>query len=139
MEGAVGDNHPYGEEKSRADRVGRSFSVTPLRCRQGPSRPQSVGLQRSSTSLMYYAPTLKSCFMSVTSNKSQHPLGFGRPATYRIVLQGILSAEWSDRLAGLSIATTNPETGPTRNILEERIHDQAELERWCSQQGFCRQ
>ena len=65
--------------------------------------------------------------MSITSNKSQHAFGFGNPATYRIVFQGVLSAEWSDRLAGLSIATTDSEIGPPQTTLEGRIHDQAEL------------
>ncbi len=65
--------------------------------------------------------------MSITSNKSQHAFGFGRPATYRIVIQGVLSAEWSDRLAGLSIATTDPEIGPPQTALKGWIHDQAEL------------
>ena len=71
--------------------------------------------------------TLNSRLMSITSNKSQHAFGFGSPATYRIVIQGVLSAEWSGRLAGLLIATTDPEIGPPQTTLEGRIHDQAEL------------
>jgi hypothetical protein len=54
------------------------------------------------------------------------PLRFGDPATYRIVIQGTLTSEWSDRLAGLAVTATNPETGP-RTVLTGRIRDQAEL------------
>ncbi len=32
---------------------------------------------------------------------------FGGPATYRIVVQGDLSADWSDRLGGLAITATS--------------------------------
>lgn len=67
------------------------------------------------------------CVMFVTSDKSQDAFGFGRPATYRVVFQGVLGPEWSDRLAGMSISTADPDTGPPQTTLEGRIHDQAEL------------
>ena len=53
---------------------------------------------------------------------------FGGPGTYRIVVQGALSEEWSDRLAGLSI-TVVPRAGSTpRSHLTGGIRDQAELQ-----------
>ena len=65
--------------------------------------------------------------MDIASTRGNPDIGFGDPATYRIVIRGLLSKDWSDRLAGLAITTTHPETGPPRTILEGRIHDQAEL------------
>ena len=65
--------------------------------------------------------------MSITSDKSQCAFGFADPVSYRIVIQGLVGKDWSDRLAGLAITTTHPETGPPRTTLEGRIHDQAEL------------
>lgn len=52
---------------------------------------------------------------------------FGGPGTYRIVVQGALSEEWSARLAGLAIAITNPGEAAPRSSLVGRIRDQAEL------------
>jgi hypothetical protein len=54
-------------------------------------------------------------------------LRFSDSATYRIVIEGTLSSDWSDRLAGLAVTTTRPESRPPRTILEGRIHDQTEL------------
>jgi len=52
---------------------------------------------------------------------------FGGPATYRIVVQGDLSADWSDRLAGMAVTTTErPNLHPHTTLLG-RIRDQAEL------------
>jgi hypothetical protein len=51
---------------------------------------------------------------------------FGGPASYLIVVQGILSPEWSERLAGLVVTTTQEGAAPQTN-LRGRIRDQAEL------------
>jgi len=52
---------------------------------------------------------------------------FGGPATYRIVIQGKLDAGWSDRLAGMRIASTTGKEGNTQSTLVGPIRDQAEL------------
>jgi hypothetical protein len=54
-------------------------------------------------------------------------LRIGDPATYRIVIEGTLTSDWSDRLAGLSVTATSRGSGPPRTTLEGRIHDQAQL------------
>jgi hypothetical protein len=51
----------------------------------------------------------------------------GGPATHRIVVQGTLGMDRSDRLAGLAISTTiHPGEAP-RTTLEGRIRAQAQL------------
>ncbi len=52
---------------------------------------------------------------------------FGGPATYRIVVQGALSEDWSDRLAGMAIATTGRADAAPHTTLTGAIRDQAEL------------
>ncbi len=52
---------------------------------------------------------------------------FGGPASYRIVIQGVLGEEWSDRLAGLAITTLEREDGEPHTTLTGPIRDQAEL------------
>ena len=52
---------------------------------------------------------------------------FGGPATYRIVVQGSLSEDWSDRLAGMDITTTSRGDNPPHTTLTGPIRDQAEL------------
>ena len=52
---------------------------------------------------------------------------FGGPGTYRIVVQGALSEEWSDRLAGLSITVVTRAGSSPRSHLTGPIRDQAEL------------
>ncbi len=54
-------------------------------------------------------------------------IDFGGPATYRIVVQGTLGMDWSDRLAGLAISTTVRPGEAPRTTLEGRIRDQAQL------------
>ncbi len=54
-------------------------------------------------------------------------IDFMRPATYRIVVQGVLSERWRDRLAGLAITTTHRPGEVARTTLVGRIRDQAEL------------
>jgi hypothetical protein len=52
---------------------------------------------------------------------------FGGPATYRIVVQGVLDESWSDRLAGLAISVTTPNGAMPHTTLFGLIRDQAEL------------
>lgn len=51
----------------------------------------------------------------------------GGPAAYRIVVQGALGPEWSDRLAGLSISCVERGEAAPHTTLVGRIRDQAEL------------
>jgi hypothetical protein len=52
---------------------------------------------------------------------------FGGPATYRIIVQGTLSAEWSDRFAGMTITSHHTEGGQARSNLTGTVQDHAEL------------
>jgi hypothetical protein len=54
-------------------------------------------------------------------------IDFEGPATYRIVVQGVLSEHWRDRLAGLAVTTTRGPNEAPRTTLVGRIQDQAEL------------
>jgi hypothetical protein len=62
----------------------------------------------------------------IRSNSSSD-VEFGGPAAYRIVVQGALSPDWSDRLAGLKITTTRGSGGTPQTTLVGPIRDQAEL------------
>ena len=52
---------------------------------------------------------------------------FAGPALYRIVVQGALNAEWSDRLAGLEITPIHRGEAAPHTSLVGPIRDQAEL------------
>ena len=52
---------------------------------------------------------------------------FGGASTYRIVVQGALKENWSDRLAGMVITISNTASGSERSTLVGSIRDQAEL------------
>jgi hypothetical protein len=52
---------------------------------------------------------------------------FGGPAIYRIVVQGFLRSDWSDRLAGMAITTVRPTGGSPKTTLAGKLRDQAEL------------
>ena len=52
---------------------------------------------------------------------------FGGPATYRIVVKGALDDDWSNRLAGLAITSTQREGGSPHTALIGPLRDQAEL------------
>jgi hypothetical protein len=54
-------------------------------------------------------------------------IDFGGPATYRIVVKGELGPEWSDRLGGLAMTTTERTGESPHTVLVGRIRDQAEL------------
>jgi hypothetical protein len=63
----------------------------------------------------------------LTTPKHFPEIDFDGPAVYRIVVQGALSPDWSDRLAGLTITTARPEGRSPQTILLGQIRDQAEL------------
>jgi hypothetical protein len=63
----------------------------------------------------------------MSSQDLHSSIDFAGPATYRIVVQGVLSEHWSDRVAGLAIATTCAPGQVPRTTLVGRIRDQAEL------------
>ena len=48
------------------------------------------------------------------------------PATYQIRVQGHLDESWSDRLAGMTISTTQVDDAPV-SVLTNRLRDQAAL------------
>lgn len=50
-----------------------------------------------------------------------------RPATYRIQVAGYLNKNWSDRLGGLTINSTNPEEKQSITTISGCILDQAAL------------
>ncbi len=52
---------------------------------------------------------------------------FGGPATYRIVVRGALSTDWSDRLAGMVITDTTGNVAAPTTVLEGLIRDPSEL------------
>ena len=53
---------------------------------------------------------------------------YGGPAVYRIVVQGRLDEAWSDRLAGMSILTTQGQGQMERTTLQGRVLDQPQLQ-----------
>ena len=61
--------------------------------------------------------------------KSLEPgdIEFGGPARYRIVVQGVLGKDWSLRLAGMELTTTDRGDKASRTTLVGPIRDQAEL------------
>jgi hypothetical protein len=63
----------------------------------------------------------------MSAQEPRSSLDFAGPATYRIVVQGVLGEHWRDRLAGLAISTTYPTGHAPRTTLVGRIRDQAEL------------
>ena len=54
-------------------------------------------------------------------------IDFGGTATYRIVVKGELGPEWSGRLAGLAITTTEQTGESPHTVLVGVLRDQAEL------------
>lgn len=54
-------------------------------------------------------------------------LEFGGPASYRIVVQGILSPDWFDRLGGLAITTDRRPGRAPQTTLRGHLRDQAAL------------
>jgi len=63
----------------------------------------------------------------VKTPKDLAAFDFGGPATYRIVVQGVVSEDWRRRLGGLEVTTTRPGSDEARTILQGRLRDQAAL------------
>ena len=63
----------------------------------------------------------------MSTPRQEHDIEFGGPATYRIVVQGVVNQEWADRLAGLKISAVNRGDQSAHSTLEGPIRDQAEL------------
>jgi hypothetical protein len=54
-------------------------------------------------------------------------LEFGGPASYRVIIQGVLQPKWTDRLGGLVVTRTTPSGSGMKTTLTGWLHDQAEL------------
>ncbi len=63
----------------------------------------------------------------MTSRERRSEVAFGGPATYRIVVQGMVSESWRRRLGSLEVTTSSPEIGESLTVLRGRIRDQAAL------------
>jgi hypothetical protein len=63
--------------------------------------------------------------MSASSKKDGAK--FENPGTYKIVVQGELTQNWSDRLAGMRITTTHPDDAAPATTLVGHLRDQAQL------------
>lgn len=59
--------------------------------------------------------------------REKRPLEFGGPATYRIVVQGRLEEELSERLGGMRITTQDLYGRASEATLVGYVRDQAEL------------
>ncbi len=63
----------------------------------------------------------------MTQNSNEKHIKLWTPATYRIEVEGHLAESWSDRLAGMRIATRKRADQTTVTTLIGRLRDQAEL------------
>ncbi len=63
----------------------------------------------------------------MTTPDHSRKVEFGGPATYRIVVQGMVSESWHGRLGGLEVTMSSPESGKPLTTLRGRLHDQAAL------------
>ena len=52
---------------------------------------------------------------------------FEKPGTYKVVVQGILGEEWSDRLSGMRLTTNHPEDEAPATTLIGHLRDQTQL------------
>ena len=52
---------------------------------------------------------------------------FEKPGTYKVVVQGILGEEWSDRLAGMRLTTNYSEDEASATTLIGHLRDQTQL------------
>jgi hypothetical protein len=57
----------------------------------------------------------------------QNPLPYDRPATYQISVMGRLDPNWSKRLDGMRITSTQEGSNPVITTLEGEVTDQAAL------------
>jgi hypothetical protein len=51
---------------------------------------------------------------------------FEKSGTYKIVVQGILGEEWSDRLSGMCLTSNHPEEAPATTLIGH-LRDQTQL------------
>jgi hypothetical protein len=63
----------------------------------------------------------------VTNNSNEKHIKLWTPATYHIEVEGHLNESWSDRLAGMHIATRKRADQTSVTTLIGRLRDQAEL------------
>ncbi len=63
--------------------------------------------------------------MSESAQKDR--VKFEKPGTYKVVVQGILGEEWSDRLAGMRLTKNCPEGEPPATTLIGHLRDQTQL------------
>ncbi len=63
----------------------------------------------------------------MNNNSNEKHIKLWTPATYRIEVEGHLAESWSDRLAGMRIATRKRADQTTVTTLIGRLRDQAEL------------
>jgi len=63
----------------------------------------------------------------MTFRERRSEIAFGGPATYRIVVQGMVSESWRRRLDGLDVTTSSPDIGESLTTLRGQIRDQAAL------------
>jgi hypothetical protein len=49
------------------------------------------------------------------------------PATYRIIVQGRLEADWAERVGGMAITSTDANGEVEETTMEGRVEDQAAL------------
>ena len=63
----------------------------------------------------------------MTLTKDTTAFDFGGPAIYQIVVEGMVSEEWSNRLGGLAITTSSQENGESQTILQGTLLDQSAL------------
>ena len=66
-------------------------------------------------------------YLSMPIPTPRETIYFDRPATYRIIVQGAIAPEWSDRLEGLAIHSGPSETNGPITTLEGELSDQAAL------------
>ena len=63
----------------------------------------------------------------MTSEKTTSEFSFRKPAVYKIIVQGEMDENWSDRLGGMQISVTREEDNQPQTELIGRINDQAAL------------
>ncbi len=56
-----------------------------------------------------------------------HRYGFSTPGRYRILVQGLLSQNWSDRFGAMDVLTRSAEVSSDMTVLQGYVSDQAEL------------
>lgn len=58
---------------------------------------------------------------------SSNDLDFGGPAVYHIVVQGLITQQWADRMAGMKISVVSQSENAPQTELRGKVQDQAEL------------